>query len=253
MNQEKILTIVIPMAGAGKKFQEAGYAFPKPLIDIAGKTMIELVVQNLRPAVPHRFIFICQKEHYEKFDLHNIFKNATDNNFEVVTSFGQIKGAAPTALLATSFINTEDELLIANADQYIEGGIDGFVEKARSSSKDGLIMTFNASHPRWSYARTDADGNVLETAEKKVISNNATVGIYYFKKGSDFVRAAQSMIHKDIKHDDQFYICPSYNELILEGKQVAIYSIPQEAMHGLGTPEEVAHFLEKIKTKTVSL
>jgi NDP-sugar pyrophosphorylase family protein len=240
-----MLNIVIPMAGEGKKFQEAGYAFPKPLIDIHGQTMIELVVKNLTPSVPHKFIFICRKDHYDSYDLHNVFKNATDNNFEVVTSFGNIQGAAPTVLLATSFINNEEELIIANSDQYVEEKIDDFVARAREGGKDGLIMTFPASHPKWSYARTDSEGKVLETAEKKVISKNATVGVYYFRKGSDFVRAAQAMIHKDIKHNDQFYVCPSFNELILEGKNIYIYPIEQEKMHGLGTPEELQAFLQK--------
>ena len=190
-------------------------------------------------------VFVCYKDHYDKYDLHNILKNATDNNFEVVPVIGQTQGAAPAVLCSTSYIDNDNELIIANADQLIDGGINEFITSAREGNKDGLIMTFNASHPRWSYARVDAQGKVLETAEKKVISNNATVGLYYFKKGSDFVHGAQSMINKDIKHNNEFYVCPVFNELILEGKNIFVYPIHTEKMHGLGTPEEVEAFRNK--------
>lgn len=238
----RAVNIVIPMAGAGKKFQEAGYAFPKPLIDINGKTMIELVVSNLKPQEDYKFIFVCLREHHEKYDLHNILKNATENRFEIVPIIGQTAGAACTVLCTTKDINNDNELIIANSDQVIDFDINDFLRFARNKNCDALIMTFNASHPKWSYARTDASGKVLETAEKKVISNNATAGVYYFKKGSDFVRAAQSMIHKDIRHNGEFYVCPSFNELILEGKNIYVYPIAQEKMQSLGTPEEVKEY-----------
>ncbi len=239
------------MAGRGSPFIQAGYAFPKPLIDINGKTMIEVVVQSLLPKVDHKFIFICQKEHYDKFDLYNILKKATNNKFEIIPIHNSTQGAACTVLTAINHINNDQDLLIANADQFIEGGIGEFVTKARGGKGDGLIMTFEASHPKWSYARVDKKGNVIETAEKKVISENATVGLYYFKKGSDFVNAAQTMIHKNIRHNNEFFVCPVYNELILQDKKVNIYPISQKSMHSLATPEDLNNFLKrKIKKKS---
>lgn len=246
-SSEKVLNIVIPMAGKGTRFAEAGYAFPKPLIDIKGKAMIEVVVNNLRPTVPHRFIFICQREHYEKYDLHNVLKNATNNHFEVVLVQGVTEGAACTVMLAAQYINNNSEMLIANSDQYIEVSIDDFIVSAREKKSDGLIMTFKASHPKWSYARTASGGKVLEVAEKKVISDQATVGVYYYKKGSDFMKAAESMIHKNIRHNNEFYVCPVYNDLILEDKDVYVYEIEDKKMHGLGTPEDLQMFLKKIE------
>lgn len=237
------------MAGRGSRFQEAGYAFPKPLIDVSGKTMIEVVAENLKPKDNHRFIFICQKEHYEKYDLYNVLKNVTNNNFEIVQINGITEGAACTVLCAAQHINNDDELIIANSDQYIEFSIDDFIKKARKNKKDGLIMTFRASHPKWSYARVNSRGEVLETAEKKVISNKATVGIYYFGKGSDFTKGAQSMIHKNIRHNNEFYVCPVYNELILGGKKVFIHDIDARKMHGLGTPEDLELFLKRSKKR----
>lgn len=250
-----MLNIVIPMAGKGSRFADNGYAFPKPLIDVAGRTMIEVVIKNLRPKnTDFRFIFICQREHYEKYDLHNVFRNAVGgDNFEVVKLNGVTAGAACTVLTAKSFINNEDDMLIANSDQYIDFDINAFIERARNGEKDGLIQTFEASHPKWSYARIDKDGKVLETAEKKLISNKATTGLYYFKHGADFVKGAESMIKKDCKHNGEFYVCPVYNELIIEGADIFIDDITIDKMHGLGTPEDLNNFLDKLNKGQVKL
>jgi dTDP-glucose pyrophosphorylase len=242
------------MAGAGSRFADAGYAFPKPLIDVAGKTMIEVVIKNLKPTIPHRFIFICQREHYEKYDLHNIFKNATGgNDFDVVQINGVTAGAACTVLCAKQFIDNENDLLIANSDQFIDFQPDAFIEEARQDDTDGLIMTFESSHPKWSYARVDKDGKVTEVAEKKLISNHATTGIYYFRQGKDFVSGTEAMIKKDCKHNGEFYVCPVYNELILQGATIRTSDITINQMHGLGTPEDLDLFLENIRTNTVKL
>lgn len=143
-----ILNIVIPMAGRGSRFKDAGYAFPKPLIDVQGKTMIEVVVNNLRPSVDHRFIFVVQKEHYDLFDLYNVLKTISKNKFEVVVINGITEGAACTVLTALEFINNDDDLLIANSDQFIETSIDGFVQEARLGNKDGFIMTVPVASSR---------------------------------------------------------------------------------------------------------
>lgn len=234
------------MAGRGGAFINAGYTFPKPLIDMGGKTMIEMVVENLRPKTPHRFIFVALKEHLDKYDLYHVLQKATDNKFEVVPLLGQTQGAACTVLTAIKYINNDDEMLIANADQIIDIDINSFIEAAREKG-DGRIMTFKSSHPKWSYARTDESGMVLETAEKKVISDNATVGLYFFKKGSDFVSSAQSMIKKDIRHNNEFFVCPVYNEMLIAGSKIYTHEIKPEQMHGLGTPEDLNQFLATIK------
>jgi NDP-sugar pyrophosphorylase family protein len=242
-----MLNIVIPMAGRGSRFQQAGYAFPKPLIEIKGKTMIEVVVNNLRPKSDHRYIFICQKEHYDKFDLYNVLKNASRNKFEIIQIDGVTEGAACTVLTAQKHIDNDSNLLIANSDQFVEVDIDDFVKTAQKKDRHGLIMTFPSSHPKWSYARTDKKGTVIEVAEKKVISNKATVGIYFFNKGSDFVKSAQSMIEKNIRFNNEFYVCPTYNELILDDRNIGTYNIKVEKMHGLGTPEDLIAFIEKLR------
>ena len=250
---KRIINIVIPMAGSGKPFKDAGYAFPKPLIGIRDMTMIEIVIKNLQPKTPHHFIFVCQKEMLEKYDLYNILKNATKNHFDIVPINGKTEGAACTVLLASKYINNDSELIIANSDQYIDADVNIFIKKSRENKRDGLIMTFKSSHPKWSYARIDKTGKVLETAEKKVISNNATAGLYYFKKGSDFVSSAQSMIHKNIRHNNEFYVCPVFNEMIINGKEIYIQNIDEKKMHGLGSPEDLNTFMNKLNNKQIHI
>lgn len=244
----KKINIVIPMAGAGSRFKEAGYTFPKPLIDINGKPMIQFVIENLKPSCPYEFIFICKKEHYEKYSLYEIFNNLVGReNYECVQLNSLTQGAVCTVLTAINYVDNENDLLIANSDQLIDIDINDYINFSRKSGVDGTIMTFEASHPKWSYARLDKDNNVMEVAEKRVISNKATVGIYYFKEGKRFVEAANAMIEKDIRVNNEFYVCPVYNEMILRGGKIKIWDIKQEQMHGLGTPEDFNKYLNYLE------
>lgn len=239
---KKGINIVIPMSGAGTSFIQAGYTFPKPLIDINGKPMIQIVIENLTPKIEHNFIFVYKKE-YDKYSLHQIFNN-TARGFRAIPLIAPTQGALCSVLNAVDYINNDQELIVANADQLIDIAIDDFINFARASYADGVIMTFNSQHPRWSYARVDKTGNVLEVAEKKVISDQATVGIYYFKKGSSFVKASFSMIEKNIRFNNDFYVCPVFNEMVLSGKKIINWEIKQSQMHGLGTPEDLNRYLK---------
>ncbi len=236
------INIVIPMSGTGGSFIQAGYTFPKPLIDINGKPMIQLVAENLTPKTDHNFIFVYKKE-YDKYSMNQIFHNITKNSFTAIPLIVPTQGALCSVLNAVDYINNDEELIIANADQLIETDINKFIEFARDCKAAGVIMTFNSHHPRWSYARVDKDGNVLEVAEKKVISDQATTGIYYFKKGSSFVKAAFSMIEKNIRFNNDFYVCPVFNEMILKNEKIKNWQIKQSQMHGLGTPEDLNRYL----------
>lgn len=245
----KTLNILIPLAGAGSSFQKAGYSFPKPLIDINGKPMIQVVIENLKPGFAHKFILVCRDEHYETYSLYQTFDNATGGNYECIRLTAPTLGAACTVLTGIDFINNDDELIIANADQLIDVGIEPFVEFARKKKLDGALMTFNSSHPRWSYALTDKKEKVIQVAEKRVISNNATVGLYYFRTGNIFVEGASKMIEKDMRVNGEFYVSPVYNELILAGKNVGIYHTGKAQMHSLGTPEDLREYLESDAVK----
>lgn len=234
-----MLNIVIPMAGRGSRFTKAGYTMPKPLIDIYGHPMIEYVTENIRPKREHRFIYICQQEHLEKFDLRHTLERMAPG-CAVVAVDHITEGAACTVLLAEKFIDNDDELMIANSDQFVDTDIDAYL--AAMEDYDGLIMTMPASDPKWSYIRYDERGLVTLVREKKVISDQATVGIYNYRHGSDFVRYAHQMMERNIRVNGEFYVAPVYNEMIEAGKRLTFQDVG-EKMYGLGTPEDLAFFL----------
>ena len=232
------MNVIIPMAGRGKRFEDAGYSFPKPLIDVNGKPMIQIIIENLNLTAKH--IFICQGEHVQKFairDLMNLLK--PDSEIIPITEITQ--GAAETVLKAKDLINNDDELIISNSDQWIDRNQQHFLSFMRKKEADGGIVTFISTHPKWSYVRINDENLVEEVAEKRPISNIATVGIYYYKHGKDFVKAAEQMMTKNIRTNNEFYVAPVFNEMISSGKKIHIYPIAE--MKGLGTPEDSHQFL----------
>lgn len=236
------MNVLIPMAGAGSRFANAGYTFPKPLIEINGKPMIQVVVENLN--IKANYIFIVQKEHYEKYNLQYLL-NLITPNCKIVQVDSLTEGAACTTLLAKQFIDNDQPLLMANSDQFVEWNSNECLYAFSVDGIDGGIISFEATHPKWSYAKIGKDGFVSEVAEKKSISNNATVGIYFWKKGSDYVKYAEQMIAKNIRTNGEFYVCPVFNEAIDDGKKIRIKEI--ERMWGIGTPEDLKYFLENCK------
>ncbi len=240
-----MINILLPLAGKGSRFSNAGYDRPKPLIEINGKPMIEVVINNLRPTRDHHFIFICQQRHIDEYGLDTVLKNLEPNS-TIITIDHYTDGQLSSAMLAKQYIDNDFPLMTANTDQYIDFSIDHYLSTFDDQSLDGLIMTMKGENPKWSYVRiNEATNLVVETAEKKVISNEATVGIYNFKRGSDFVKAAESIIKKDIRVNGEFYICPVYNELIAKGFKVGYYNIGEErgGMYGLGIPDDLEYFL----------
>lgn len=241
-----MLNIVIPMAGAGSRFAKAGYKAPKPLIEVCGKAMIEVVVDNLRPQQAHRFIFICQKEHVKKYGLQDRLTRLAPN-CEIIQIDGVTEGAACTVLAASHLIDNDTPLMIANSDQYIDYSIDDYVATQSQKDLDGLIMTMTADDPKWSFVGFEENSCfVNRVVEKEVISNEATVGIYNFVKGSDFVNAAKAMIERDERVNGEFYVAPVYNELIKEESyKIGVVNIGSErsGMYGLGIPTDLDFFL----------
>ena len=233
------LNVLIPMAGAGSRFASAGYTFPKPLIEVHGKPMIQVVVENLN--MEANFIYIVQKEHYDKYNLKYLL-NLITPNCKTVQVDSLTEGAACTTLLAKEFIDNDDHLIIANSDQYMDWNSNETMYAFGADAIDGGILTFHSTHPKWSYARLDDNGFVSEIAEKKVISEHATVGVYYWSKGSEYVKYAEQMIEKNIRVNNEFYVAPVYNEAIADGKKIRIKDIHK--MWGIGTPEDLNYFLE---------
>jgi len=237
------LQIVIPCAGHGSRFAQAGYTFPKPLIEtFSGKTMIQTVVDNLN--VAGQFIFIVQKSHHEKYNLGH-FLNVIAPGSKVITVDGVTEGAACSVLLAKEYIDNDRPLLLANSDQYLEWNSAEVLNYLMADNIDGGIVTFEANHPKWSYAKLGDDGLVSEVAEKKVISNLASTGIYCYKRGSDFVKYAEQMIRRDVRVNGEYYVCPVFNQMLEDGKKIRAKGI--EKMWGLGVPEDLEFFLKNYK------
>jgi HAD superfamily hydrolase (TIGR01509 family) len=236
------LNIIIPMAGAGSRFEQAGYTFPKPLIDVEGKPMIQVVVENLNMVA--NFIFIVQKSHRIKYNLDTLL-NIIAPNCKIIEVDGLTEGAACTALLAKDLINNDNPLFFANSDQFVSWDSNEFMYKMQETDCDGGIVTFESIHPKWSFAKVNEFGLVTEVAEKNPISNMATVGFYYWKHGSDFVKYAEQMIEKNIRVNNEFYVCPVFNQAIEGGKSIRTFEVNK--MWGLGTPEDLKYFIENHK------
>ena len=241
--KDEKLNVLIPMAGAGSRFQQAGYTFPKPMIQVHDKPMIQVVVDNL--GLEANYHFVVQKEHREKYNLDTFLNLISPGNCEVIEVDGITEGAACTALLAKEFIDNDNPLFFANSDQFVEWNPVEFMYNMQETNADGGIVTFKATHPKWSFAKVNDDGLVTEVAEKNPISDNATVGYYYWKHGSDFVKYAEDMIEKDIRVNNEFYVCPVFNQAIEDNKQVRVYDV--KGMWGLGTPEDLEYYINNYK------
>jgi len=253
------LNVVIPMAGAGSRFAKAGYKAIKPLIDVLGKPMIQRVIENLN-LVTSRHIFLCQQRHMDEYHLDMLLpwfvgggsggggNGGKAGAVTVVAVPDLTEGAAVTLMAAEQYLTDLDSgLFIANSDQFVEGfNMTEFMYRMQAPGVDAGIVVFDCPErdPKWSYAAVDpVTGWVTEVAEKRAISNLATVGFYYWKRGSDFFRYTKSMIAKNIRTNNEFYVCPVFNEAIADGKNIAVYRCSR--MWGLGTPEDLAVFLEK--------
>jgi HAD superfamily hydrolase (TIGR01509 family) len=233
------LNVLIPMAGAGSRFEQAGYTFPKPLIEVNGKPMIQVVIENLN--LDANYIYVVQKSHREKYNLDTLL-NLLTPGCKIVETDGLTEGAACTALLAKEYINNDNPLFFANSDQFVEWDSNEFMYKMQETDADGGIVSFTATHPKWSFAKVDENGLVTEVAEKNPISNIATVGYYFWKHGSDFVKYAEQMIEKDIRVNNEFYVCPVFNQAIEDCKEIRTFNTT--GMWGLGTPEDLKYYLE---------
>ena len=240
--RDETLNVLIPMAGAGSRFEQAGYTFPKPLIEVRKKPMIQVVVENLN--IKANYIYVVQKSHREKYNLDALLSLITPG-CKIVETDGMTEGAACTALLAKEHINTDAPLFFANSDQFVEWDSNEFLYKMNETDADGGIVTFEATHPKWSFAKVNEQGLVTEVAEKKPISNIATVGYYYWKHGRDFVKYAEQMINKNVRVNNEFYVCPVFNEAIGDNKQIRTFNV--SGMWGLGTPEDLNYYLENYK------
>jgi NDP-sugar pyrophosphorylase family protein len=240
-----MLNIVVPMAGRGSRFANEGFTLPKPLIDVMGRPMIERVIGNLRPVETHRFVFLCLADHLRDYDLERNLQEWAPGC--VVVSVDQVtEGAACTVLLAREHIDNADGLVIANSDQWVDEGIQPFINAWIEGGYDGFIMTMKADDPKWSYVSYNDAGEVDGVVEKVVVSDEATVGIYGFARGCDFVSGADKMIADERKSNGEYYVAPVYDEFVARGMRIGTHNVGREfhGMHGLGIPSDLVRFVQ---------
>lgn len=235
------MNILVPMAGSDIAFKEKGYDYPKNFVELIGKPLLQHVYENLRSKIDGKYIFVVKKEEVTRYHLDSIL-HIMDPHCQVIILEDNAAGAACTALLAIEEINNNEPLIIANGDQIILADLKSALASFRQSNMDGGIITFNSLHPRWSYVRINEEGLVIEAAEKRPISNYATAGFYYFKHGKCFVDAAMSMIRKDAAIDGKFYVCPTFNEMILNQAKIGIFDIKRDKYFSFSNPEGVRSY-----------
>ena len=242
-----MLNVLIPLGGKSEFFDAHDFPFPKPLIEVCGKPMIQIVIEDMaKIAAPKRFIFIVRMEDCQKYHLDRVLRLLTDDNCEIVQLREDTKGAACSSLLAISHIDNVEPLLIYNGDQHIDYDLGHAIRHFDARGVDGGVICFESIHPKWSYVRLEG-GLVVESAEKRPISKNAIAGFYYFRRGSDFVAAAQDMIKKDVNVNGAYYVAPVLNEMILNDKRVEIIKVPADGYHSFYSPQKLVEF-EQLQT-----
>ena len=239
------MKILVPMSGSDAAFREAGYPHGKSLIEINGKALVQHVYENLlslRPQASDQFLFVIRKEDHAQHHLSEVLALLAPT-CKVIISEGATAGAACTALLAVGHLASDEELVISNGDQIIRHDLVQAVGSFRQAQLDGGTIVFDSIHPSWSYVRVH-EGLVTEAAEKRPISRCATAGFYYYRRGADFVAAAMDMIRKAAHVNGVYYVCPTFNEMILRQAKIGIFEIRPEQYYSLATPQGVQRYEE---------
>lgn len=235
------MNILIPMAGKGTRFKNSGFKVPKPMIPIMNRPMIEWALDSIKMIkIPHKIIFLALKE-----DLSFGLRTILEGRGIIIEVPEVTEGAVNTTLMASDYINNNDPILILNCDQYLDWNINHFLKSLNNN--DGIITVFESSNPHHSYIKYTGS-KIIKIEEKKVISNLAVGGIYFFKHGSQYIKAANSQIRKNNRVKGEFYISPVFDELLNMNKTLTYFKLNNSEIHMLGTPEEVEIF-ERVKSK----
>jgi NDP-sugar pyrophosphorylase family protein len=242
------MKVILPMAGGDEAFRKAGFPFAKPLIEIAGRPLFEHAFAPLRAIPGARFVFVIRKEDDLRFHLGEVLR-LIDPAGRVIRAEGETAGAACTALLAVEAIDPEEELLIANADQILDFDVAATIARLRGRGLDAGTVVFDSVHPRWSFVKTDAEGLVIEAAEKRPISRNATAGVYWYRQGRFFVEAAKAMIAKGASVNGGFFVCPTFNELILAQRRIGVERIERGQYVSLASPQAVEEYEKSLAVR----
>lgn len=240
-----MVNILIPLAGKNQFFNESEYPYPKPLIEINDKTIIEHIINNFDTIKKDKqFIFIVNNDDCKKYHLDNVLNLLTNQTCKIIKVDNETRGAACSAMMAIEYIDNDIPLIIANADQILDENLDDIVSSFENV--DGGVVSFDSVHPRWSYVKLDEKNYIVETAEKRPLSKHAIAGFYYFNRGKDFISSAMNMIKKDANVNGLYYIAPTLNEMILENKKLIIKKIDNKKYHTFYTPQKIQEY-ERLK------
>jgi dTDP-glucose pyrophosphorylase len=246
-----MINILILMSGSSKAFKDAGYAFPKNLVELGGASLVQRVLEHLAPLEVFGAHYICVLRHDENSKHHTGAVIHLINPAAVIIELNaDTSGAACSALLAVEQIKNDTPLVIVNGDQILDADLPAIIKDFQGRQLDGGIVVFEDIHPRWSFVKCNEAGLVIETAEKRPISKLATAGFYYFARGSDFVLAATEMIKKDAQVNGLFYICPAFNELILRQRRIGVHKITRKAYYSLATPSDMQAYSAQLDARS---
>lgn len=244
------MNVVVLLSGDSRRFQEEGYTYPKSLIELAGKPVVEHVMQAYAglSRLGARFICVIRQDEASTYYLKSVLKILVPEAV-IVEAAGPTAGGACTTLLAAEEIDNDGPLIVCNGDQVIDADLRSIVGGFQQVGLDGGIIVFRAVHPRWSFVKCDGSGLVVETSEKRPISDLATAGFYHFRRGRDFVAAAKSMIVKDAHVNGAFYVCPAYNEMILDGARIGVHHMAATDYHSLATPASLRDYEDLLRLR----
>ena len=244
------MILLIPMGSKSEFFQHKEYKFPKPLVEISGKTMIHHVIDNLTSNCKFKkIIFIVMEDDCKNFHLDNTLELLCPFKPEIIQVKRETKGALCSVLLAIKHLTVDEPLIIANSDQLFDNGIHIQIDEFLKSDYDSGCITINSVHPRWSYIRYDTDMNVVEAAEKMPISKKAVAGVYMYKNSAEFIKFGMNNIRNGASVGDIYYISLVFNEYIINRKKVGFFQYPDDKFHTFYSPEKIKEYEELILKK----
>lgn len=242
------MQIIVPILSRTNFFPEEEYFFPKPLIDVGGQTLIQRNIKWMKDCfVDAEFIFVVEKDENQSFSLESMLEQIVGENISVVERSGETAGAICSCLLAIDKIDPRQELIICNSDLVISGDFRKYFDQLKAKNADAGVFTFNSIHPQWSYISTIDHDTVTQAHEKKVVSNKAIAGLYYFKTGELFLKSAMSAIINQPQTNNEFYLTAAINYAILQDSKVCYVDIPETVVNILFSPAEIARFSNKIE------
>ncbi len=242
------MNVLVLMSGSSQAFKEAGYFYPKNLVEVMGQPMVQHVMETLAPlkTIGGNFICAVRRDENRKHHTGKVLQ-LMDPSTTVLEIAEETSGAACSGLLAVNYINNDEPLIITNGDQIlIDTDLPKIIHHFIEQRLDAGVVVFEDIHPRWSFVKCNENELVIETAEKRPISKFATAGFYYFARGREFVTAAMEMIKKDAHVNGLFYICPALNEMILKQARIGIFTIDRSNYCSLATPADVQAYTAAI-------